>query len=262
MLPAAASRRRGHQLVIRRSGLPIVLKVLEGLFPCFPVQGFHMQETSAHQGKSRRQERGLDLLAEARPLPGEEGGAYRFRHAYPRRGVDQGTGPDPRRDIVDRLGLRSDHSGHGLDDHVVTGPVGVGTPASVGRELAVHQPRVERRQGVVVNSEFGGDVRPVVDQGDVHLGDQTGKYLLGRPLGKVQRQAAFAAVVGHERAAFGGLETLGQTPGLPPRRFHLDYVRSQIGQEFPSQRPGNYFGEVHHSDAVQRSRHGVSPPFR
>ena len=74
-------------------------------------------------------------------------------------------------------------------------------------------------------------------------------------LGDVDRQAAFAGVLGHEPGTHAGHDLL---PGTHPRadkiageRFDLDHVGAEQAELVRAVRPGENMGEINDADAVE-----------
>ena len=88
-------------------------------------------------------------------------------------GVDEGAGDDVLGNAVDDLALGGGDAGHGLDDDVVAGAVGVGPFVAERGTLAVDDGRVDGGQGLVVDAKASGDVGPVVGEDDVGLLGET-----------------------------------------------------------------------------------------
>src|SRR3990172_5098994 len=127
------------------------------------------------------------------------------------------------------------HAGHepaiGLDDDVVAGAMGVRPFPAKGRVPDVDDARVYGRDGLVVDPELGGGVRPVVQEEDVRGLNEGVDDRLASGVAQVQGDAPLAAVERQEAAALQGLELGLESPGLAADGLDLDDVGAHIAEK-------------------------------
>jgi hypothetical protein len=164
------------------------------------------------------------------------------------------------------------HPGQALDDLVV-GRGGLHrTLLAEPGDRRVHQPRVDRRQGLVGEAEPSHDTRPeVLDQHvrPLHQALEDRLAILGL---QVERHRSLAGVLRQERSAHlgcveGGVraQLTGQIASV--RHLDLDHVRAHQRQLVRAERPRQDVRQVEDPDAVQRAAHrrlplGVRAPGR
>ena len=141
-------------------------------------------------------------------------------------------------------------SGHGLDYDVIAGKQPLRPLASEGGVVAIDETGILPRQGLVVHAQLVRDIRAIVGDNHVHLRQQLVHYLLPFPATEVQREASLAPVDGQEGAALQGHELLVKTPGVSPRRLHLDDIRAHIRQEHPAEGGGYHLGQFEDLDSI------------
>ena len=162
-------------------------------------------------------------------------------------------------DAVGDLALGGGDAGHGLDDDVVAGTVGVGAVVTEGGTLAVDYGRVDGGQGFVVDAQAAGHVGAIVGQDDVGLLGEAADDGGGGGFGEVQGHGTLAPVVGDEGAALGGQDGLGVAPEVAPGGFDLDDAGAHVGQQHAGGGRGDHGGELDDVDAVQRAGHRAVP---
>ena len=152
---------------------------------------------------------------------------------------------------------------HALRHQIVAGALGVGAVLAEAGHRAIDQPRVFRRQALVVEAELG-------EPADLEILDQH-----VRALGQLVHDAAAFLVleVGFDRtlAAVGGME-IGRADMLAVGAFDegrspaagvvagalaldLDDVGAEVGQHLPRPGPGQDAGKFEDAETRQRLRH-------
>src|SRR6267142_2480706 len=180
------------------------------------------------------------------------------------RAEDADEREEPRAEIRDRhadlhrraaLAAGGAHdAAHALRDQVIAAARGVRARLPVAGDRAVDQPRVERRQRLVVHAEARGDAGPVVLDEDVG-----GRHQLlqdGDALGalEVEYEAALVAVDGQEgrRDTGRGLE-IHRAGRLAPGRLDLDDVGAHVGEEHRAEGARHHLRLIEDAQALQRS---------
>ena len=159
------------------------------------------------------------------------------------------------------------HPAHALGHEIVAGALCIRTGLTEARHRAIDQPRVVRREALIVETEFG-------EPADLEIFDQ---HVRARR--KLAHDAAsfLALEVELDRtlAAVGGVEISSAEMAAvgrgderrPPAAgvvacalaLDLDHVRTQVGQDLPGPRPRQDTGQFQHAQTGQWTRHEKLP---
>ena len=226
-----------------------------------------VQVVHALVGQARHahvQQRQVDVLAAAGVL------------ARLQRGQDGGAGVQPGEDVGERhahlhraaavlaVGAAGDahQPAHALDQEVVAGAVRIRPALPEAGDGAVHQARVERAQG--------GIVQPVLRQAPglevlhqhVALLRQAPHQLLPLGAGEVDGHRLLVAVGAHvvgrlARGLAGGVGHVGRAPGArvvaAAGALHLDDLGAQVAQRLGGPGAGQHARQVQHLHVLQRA---------
>jgi hypothetical protein len=137
----------------------------------------------------------------------------------------------------------SEGPGGGDVIHVVARPLAPGPGLTVARDGAVHELRIEDRQGLEIDTEALRHAGPEALDGDVGVRRQLLDDLRRLGVLQVEREAALVAVLHAE------LHRHVAAAGIAARRLDLDHVGPQVGEDRRGERPGDEHGEVDDADA-------------
>ncbi len=212
------------------------------------------------------------LLAHAQRGADRERGQVGRRHAHPRHARVQWTGTgrgDPAVVGHDEVGERGWDAGQAgeraagnaaalplvagarRDQRVDRGAIGVRAVVAVRGDRAVHQPRVAREQRAVVDTQRGRNARREVLDEDVGTRRERAHPFTVVGVVKVEDRAPLAPVP-HLGTAVG-------TRRVAARRLDLGDLRTVVGEQHPRHRTCDPLREVEHGQAVEHTRHVVSP---
>jgi hypothetical protein len=152
------------------------------------------------------------------------------------RGQDRRDRVDAGEDVGDRdagflrlaVGLAGDRhqAGHALDDEIVAGAMGIGPGLAEAGDRAIDQPRVHRREAVVVEPVFRQPADLEVLDHHIGAGDQVADLRLAVRRAEIDHPRGLAAVGGME---IGGRDIVaagdeGRTPGAGVIAFGLSIL--------------------------------------
>ena len=183
----------------------------------------------------------LDALAAAGALPHEEAGEHRL--SGERRRVVVG---DRDAQILRRSSeaLQRHHPGHRLEEWIEARPIDVRTCRSERGDRAVHEPRIDRGQPRVPETEAIGDAGPHVLE--EHVGARDELFDDREPLGRleVQGDRSLATVPRVEAGQLAKRFAL--------ERLDLDDRRAEVGEHHAGVRAGDVAGAVDDPNALER----------
>jgi hypothetical protein len=207
------------------------------------------------QRHGRLQQRAVHPLAETGAL------AVQQRVDDAEGGEDAGGQVQEGHAAAQRRAVRLAGDGHDpaerLHERLVTRRVLARPRSTEGRDRAVDEPGIHRRQGVVAQPERLHRAGPEVLDENVGRRRHALEDLdaLGRL--EVERHVALVPVDHQER---GRLAVLVRWPCARlvagPGVFHLDDVGAQVGQEHAAERSGQHTGEIEDANAVEREGRG------
>ena len=187
-----------------------------------------------------------DDLAVPRGLPLDERSDGRRRRPYALEVEHVGKGGLDRAPVERTLAQR--HADHGPEQAGGLFASHPGGLAQERRNLEIHQTRVGLAGGLGVGA-LGEAAGPTAAHADISNGEQV-EQAVWRRLG-VDGQAPLVPVP-HDEAG-------PRAARIPRRRFDLDHVCPEVGQQHGGQRSGNPGAEIDDSDVGQRPDRGRPP---
>ena len=152
-----------------------------------PARGLEIE----HEGLCLQQ-RGMDPL----PLAGFFPFQQRQHHALGSKQTGGQIGDrnaDPHRPLPRRAGDRH-QAAHPLGDLIETRPLGIGSVLAEPGNARHDNPRVDCRQGIVIDPQPGLHIRAVILHHHISLGHQLEENLLAGRLLQIEGQRAFVAM--------------------------------------------------------------------
>ena len=224
--------------------------------------GIHAVDQIGHAVKAGHRhrnvdQRDLDMLAAAEPVACQQrkqdgiAGRHARRQVYNRR-----TGAHR---LAVRKAVQRHEAAFGLRDRVEARTQGKRSLAAVGRDRAIDQPRVGRRDVGIVETELLHHAAGEILHHHIRFRDQFARDLERRGVGEVERDAALVAIeaeIGRTLAADFRVLIAARIVAAV-RVFDLDDVGAEIGQGLRAGRSGNNAGEIHHQQAVERGWHAL-----
>ena len=144
-----------------------------------------------------------------------------------------------------------------LDQEIIAGAWRIGTILPEARNGAIHQPRIDGLQAVVVQSVLFQAAQLEVLQHHVGLRRQPTHDVLAFRLGDIDRNGALVPVgtqiIGSHRSILSLIILDPWRPPAPsivagPRALHLDDIRPQVRQNLPRPRTGQNARQVQHAN--------------
>ncbi len=164
---------------------------------CAADQIGHAVETGHRHGGV--DQRDLDLLAAAEPVAGDQRQQDRVAGRHAGRHVDdRRTGPHR---LPVRKAVQRHEAAFGLRDRIKARTQGELALAAIGRDRAIDQPRIGRRDRRIVEPELLHHAAGEILHHDIRLRDQLARDLQRRRIVEVERDAALVAIEAEEGRA-------------------------------------------------------------
>ena len=132
------------------------------------------------------------------------------------------------------------------------GPGRVGSLRAERRDRPHDDPRIARRELLVLEAEIGGQAGTHVGQHDVRAAEQRVEDAARVGMTEVEWQRVLAAIADQEVPALAAAERRDVTARLALQRLDLDHVRAAVGEHLPGPRHGDEVTELQNGDAGER----------
>ena len=199
-------------------------------------------------------QRDLDLLAAAEPVAGDQRQQDRVAGRHARRHVDDRRSGSHRLSI--RKAVQRHEAAFGLRDRIEARTQGELALAAIGRDRAIDQPRIGRRDRRIVEAEFLHHAAGEILHHHIRFRDQFARHLQRRRIGEIERNAALVAIETEKGRALAADFRMFIVAGVVAsiRVFDLDHLGAEIGQRLRAGRAGNDPGEVDNQQTIEGSR--------
>jgi len=205
-----------------------------------------------HKSGHRLEHRHFDGLALAGPLTLQKGRHHGINHRQPDRLVaDQGR--HETRLAAGRC-FERDEAAAALDDVVKSGTAGEWAVLAVAVCRAVDEARVDLAQALPSEAEPRHRLRTHIVHQNVALPDQRQQHRRRFLLFQIEHERAFVAVeIEKDMAHLAMPRGSGIAHDVAVRRFDLDDVGPEIGEDLRRQRPEDDRGQIENLDPRERS---------
>ena len=128
--------------------------------------------------------------------------------------------------------------------------------AAIGRDRAIDQPRIGRRDRRIVEAEFLHHAAGEILHHHVGLRDQFARNLQRRRVGEIERDTALVAIEAEKRRALAADFRVLIVPRIVAaiRVFDLDHLGAEIGQRLRTGGSGDNPGEVDNQQTIEGRR--------
>ena len=194
------------------------------------------------------------MLAAAEPVAGDQRQQDGVAGRHARRQVDDRRSGPHRRPI--RKAVQRHEAAFGLRDRIEAGTQRERALAAIGRDRAIDQARIGRRDRRIVETEFLHHAAGEILHHDIRLRDQFARDLERRRIGEIERDAALVAIEAEEGRALAADFRVFVRPRIVAavRVFDLDDFGAEIGERLRAGRTGDDPGEIDHQQTVEGGR--------